>query len=46
MDSRPDSYNKDKVIKLISQKIFNIDNAEDKEFLYSNQVYVTPSLRS
>lgn len=45
IDYRPNSYNKEKVIQLISQKIFWIDDAKKKDFIYSNHIYVAPSHR-
>lgn len=46
IDSRPDSYDKNKAIQIISENIFSLYNTQNQEIVYSNQVYVSPSYRS
>jgi len=45
IDNRPNSYDNEKVIKLLSQSIAHLDNSKEKSVIYSNQIYVSPFLR-
>lgn len=45
LDYRPDSYNKDVLCNLLLEKSKEINCILDKEFIYSDQIYVSPSSR-
>ncbi len=46
IDVRPDSYDKEEAIKMLSKIIFNQIDSRHEEFVFSNQIYVSPSHRA